>query len=239
MRIPLFAGLLCSVALSLPAAAQKGAPARPQEIAPGIFQIGGVRLEQGNRTLTFPAAVNLDKGMLEYLLVNKNGPTHESLLVADFSPADLHVAMLLLGVKESGKSSAAAPGQITEEYLKKAPPLTGDNIAISVNWKDKVGAEKSVAVEDWLWRADTQKPVDRGPWIYSGSYFDTTGIFSATPEGLFAALVTNPSALINNPRPGHDSDQVWSVNEKAVPPTETPVTVQIKLLTPPPVAETK
>jgi hypothetical protein len=35
--------------------------------------------------------------------------------------------------------------------------------------------------------------------------------------------------LINNPRPGNDDDQIWIVNEKTVPPAETPVAITLHL----------
>ena len=51
-----------------------------KEIAPGLFQIGDVRLDQRQRTVTFPAAMNMDEGLIEYLIVHSSGKTHESLL---------------------------------------------------------------------------------------------------------------------------------------------------------------
>src|SRR4051812_29609595 len=80
--------------------AQEPAP-KPsvKEVSPGIYEVGAIRLEQKTKTVTFPAAINMDKGPLEYLLVGRNGPTHESLLVTDVSPVELETVMLLLGVK--------------------------------------------------------------------------------------------------------------------------------------------
>jgi hypothetical protein len=56
------------------------------------------------------------------------------------------------------------------------------------------------------------------------------GHFLAQVEGSHAALVTYPSALINNPRRGSDNDQIWTVNTKAVPAADTPVEITIQLL---------
>ncbi len=229
--------LLLALPLSLacaqvPAAPEAPRPSAVKEISPGLFQIGQARLEQSTRTIKFPAAINMTDGLLEYLLVSRDGPTHESLLVSDLEPNDLHLAMLLLGAKGSpaAKGAQPAPGQITEEYLKRAPALTGESVSLTVTWKGEGAAEKSGPVEDWLLYGDTNKPPARGPWLYTGSVFGSDGQFIAQQQGVFAALVTNPAALINNPRKGHDSDKVWSVNTKAVPPAETPLTVELKLL---------
>jgi hypothetical protein len=77
---------------------------------------------------------------------------------------------------------------------------------------------------------DTKKAAPRGPWIYTGSMFGADGGFIAQQQGMFACLVTNPGALINNPRKVNNDDRVWVVNEKAVPPVETPVEIVITLL---------
>lgn len=202
-----------------------------REISPGIFQIGGLRLDKAQHTVTFPGKLNMADGALEYLLVTPSGSTHESLLVTEIQPSDLHFAMLLLGAKGAGITTPAAedaaPAQINKEYLQHAPKLKGDAIRISVKWKAG-DAEKTVAVEDWLMNPKTQKASPRGSWIYTGSMFKGEH-FLAQVEGTFAALVTQPSALINNPRANNDDDTAWEVNAKAVPPVETPLEIIIKL----------
>lgn len=221
------------------ACAQEAAPApvvpNIREAAPGQYEIGLVHLDQKAQTLTFPGALNLDQGLMEYLIVTPQGSTHESLLVTDVPPTDVQFAMLLLGVKGSAALERAGldapPPQIDSKYLKTAPHLKGDSVAIRVAWK--VGKdEKTAPVEDWLINEKTKKTAERGPWIYNGSMFNN-GHFLAQVEGAIAALVTNPAALINNPRKGSDDDQIWSVNEKAVPPVKTPVQITIQLSLPP------
>ena len=157
-----------------------------------MYAIGVLRLEQSEKLITFPAYLNMERGLLEYLLVTKEGPTHESLLAADFPPSDLHMAMLLLGAKGGLAPAGAPPSQITAEYLKNAPPLTGDRISLAVSWKDKDGAEKSAPAEDLLMQLDTKKTAPRGPWLYNGSHFGPGGRFVADEEGLFVAMVPIP-----------------------------------------------
>jgi hypothetical protein len=209
-------------------------PVAPEmrEVSPGVFEIGKIHLDQKTRTVRFPGMLNLTDGIIEYLLVTEQGSTHESLLVGQIQPNDLHFAMLLLGAKGSGANhpslGEAPPGPIDARYLKTAPKLKGDTVGISVQWKVD-GAEKSAPVEDWIFNTEKKKPMERGPWIYNGSMFND-GIFLAQIEGAFAALVTYPSALINNPRQGSDNDAIWTVNGKAVPAVKTPVEITIQLL---------
>jgi len=202
-----------------------------RELAPGVFEIGSMRLDKNAGTLTLPGKVNMDNGALEYLICTAKGPTHESLLVTEVQPSDVHFGMLLLGAKGAGiltpAPSDAPPAQIDAEYLRRAPKLKGDNLTITARWK-KAGMEHGAPVEDWIVAQNTGKPAPRGPWIYTGSMF-AEDKFLAQFEGLIAALVTNPSALINNPRSGNDDDKIWMANTKAVPPADTHIEIVIKL----------
>lgn len=208
----------------------------PKEIAPGIFEVGAVRLDKNAGTVTFLAKVNMDDGLLEYLLVSPQGPMHESVLVTDASPQEVHMAMLLLGAKGMTQpQNGQLPARIDAEFLARAPKLTGDRIFLTVKWKDKDGKEQTAPAERWIIRKifTPKKPTkivtaEDGPWLYTGSFFHENR-FIAQVEGTFASLVTFPSALINNPRTGSNDDHLWFVKTEAVPPVGTPVEFTIKL----------
>ena len=205
-----------------------------KEISPGVFQIGKIRLDKTKRTVTFPGKLNMSKDLIEYVLVTPDGSTHESLLTAEIQPTDLQFVMLLLDAKGAGllapQPDAAPPGQINADYLRSAPKLKGDNVSITVSWKTQDGSEKAMALEDLLMHAETKKPADRGPWLYNGSMFGADGKYLAQQQGCFISVVTNPAALINNPRKGNDNDRIWAVNEKQSPPVGTAVEITIALL---------
>lgn len=226
--------LLASLAAPLAVAQEKpggGAAPAMQEIAPGVIQAGLMRVDRNTNSVTFPAKLNMTEGALEYLICTPRGPTHECLVVTDVQPGDLHFGMLLLGVKGAGITTPgpadAPPAQIDAEYLKQAPKLKGDNVSIITKWKDPAGKEQSAALENWVLNDKTRKPALSGPWIYTGSMFANEQ-FQAQIIGVIAATVTNPSALINNPRKGSD-EQIWSVNTKAVPPEGTALELTIRL----------
>ena len=235
MTTNLFPVAIALASLTCGAVAQNAAPAPSapptmHEVAPGIFEIGRIRLDQKALTVSFPGAVNMSRGLLEYLIVTPQGAKHESLLVSDVPPSEIHLAMLLMGAKGSGEQpgkKTAPPAQIDAEFLRTAPKLNGDSVFITMKWKDG-NTEKTGFVEDWLVNERTKKPVEHGPWIYNGSIL-YEGHFLAQSEGSIGALVTNPVALINNPREGSDDDQVWLVNENAVPAVKTPVEITIRL----------
>lgn len=209
----------------------------PKEIAPGVFEIGAVRLDKGASTVTFPARVNMNDGLIEYLMVSPQGAVHESVLLSDAQPQDVHMAMLLLGAKGmAAPANGRVPTErIDAEVLARAPKLTGDRVLLTVKWKDKEGREQTAPAERWVERKifTPKKPsktvaAGDGPWLYTGSFI-YEGRFIAQVEGAFVAMVTFPSALINNPRTGSTDDHVWFVKTDAVPPVGTPVEFSIKL----------
>jgi hypothetical protein len=224
---------ILAMAPLIPLPAQESPEPAMKEISPGVFQIGKLRLDKNKRTVSFPARVNQNRDLIEYVLVTPDGATHESLLTAEIQPNDLHFAMLLLGAKGAGilmpQADHAPPGQIDAEYLKTAPRMKGDNLTITAAWKDGDGKERTAQVEEWLMHTETKAPVAKGPWIYTGSMYGADGGFLAQQQSIFICVVTNPAALINNPRSGNDNDRIWAVNPESTPPVDTPLELTFKL----------
>lgn len=208
----------------------------PKEVSPGVFEVGTVRFDKNTRTVTIPSKINMVDGLVEYLCVTSKGSTHESVLVSDAGPQNVHVAMLLLGAKGAApKEGGQAPGQIDAAYLAKLPKLVGDRVTLSARWKDAAGKEQTIPVERWISQRVVRKnskaketPVSDGPWLYNGSFLHE-GRFVAELQGVYASVNTFPSALINNPREGANDDKMWFANKEALPPVGTSVDFLIKL----------
>lgn len=213
-------------------------PASPpvlREISPGILEFNGIRLDKKNHRISFPATVNQRQGSIEYLLVNEKGKTHESLFATKLLPHDLHVALLLIGLPEIPKDTPGEtppPSAIDSSYLKAAPKLKGTPVLLSVGWTQD-GKRKEIAAEDWILNLQTHRPMTRGVWTYNGSLIEN-GVFLADEELSIVAVITDPTALVNNPREGYDNDEIWQVREDAVPPLDTPVEIGITLAKSPP-----
>ena len=84
-------------------------------INPGVFEIEGVRLNKKAGTVEFDAFINMEKGLLEYLLVEKSGKVHESLLRTNIEPFNLQIALLMIGLEGTmnplaGQGDARIPG---------------------------------------------------------------------------------------------------------------------------------
>ena len=193
-----------------------------------IFRLGSITVDREAKTVRFPATVQLTSGALEYLLVTEEGKTHESLLVTKVSPYKLHVAMLLLGASAAKQTKELPPAQLNAANLKTAPELTGDKVDILVSWKVN-DEEKQVSVVEWVHNQLTKTTMTPEPWIYTSSTI-YKGTFLAQQEGSIVALVTDPVALINNPRPGNHDDSIWSVEKEKVPPANTAVEITFQIL---------
>jgi hypothetical protein len=188
-----------------------------QQIATGIFQIGQVRLDKVQKTITVPAFVNMTAGLIEYFLVTSSGKTHESVLRTDVPPYQIHLAMLLLGAKGTTNAFPDDP----------AKPLPGDQIGIAVRWKLS-GKEKQFRGEELVFNTKTKAVMSKGPWVYNGSCV-IDGIFIAQEQGSIISVMEDAFAMINNPRSGREDDKIWIVRSKKVPPLDTPVEIVISL----------
>jgi hypothetical protein len=164
--------------------------------------------------------VNLNKGLLEYVLVRTGGKTHESLFRTHVDPTHLQLAMRLIG------------GEGTDHPLtRQGDPDTprGSPVNITVSFL-KNGRMVSLNPEVWIARKEADKMTDSGPlhWVFTGSMVHN-GRFMAQVEGSMISIYRDPVALIDNASPGGENDRVWFVNESTVPPVGTPVTLTISI----------
>jgi len=206
-------------------------PPALREISPGVFDYNGVQLDKKNLRISFPGTVNQRQGLVEYILVNENGKVHESLLATKVSPRDIHLALLLIGLQvpsSTNAKEAVPPSAIDTPYLQSAPKLKGPPVQISLTWSQD-GKQKSDCVEDWIFNLKTKHAMSPGPWTYNGSMIEN-GVFLADQELSIIAVITDPTALVNNPRPGYDDDQIWQAQDKTVPPIDTPIEITITVL---------
>jgi hypothetical protein len=220
-----WSGLIClsHEAAPFPAAAAEQpdppalahSPVKP--IAPGLFQLGDVRLDQNRRTVVFPAVINMTGGNIEYVLVTTTGKTHESLLRTQASPLDIQLALLLLGAKGTTNALPEDPAQ----------PLPGDGVEIEVSW-NATGRLQRFRVEEFVTDRKAGNAMRRGPWTYNGSRLRPDG-FAAMVDGSIVSLITDADALINNPRRGREDDDNWLIRTNGLPALNSAVEVTIRL----------
>jgi hypothetical protein len=208
------------VVLLLTAVTLRGAEANApvRSLGGGLFRVGLVTIDSSNRTVRFPAAVQLREETVEYAVVHKTGKTHESIFRTEALPQDVQVAMLLLGAKIVMTNSFGSDG--------RALPR-GERIWVEATWTN--GNKRIVTpIEDLVLNKETGQSLARGEWIYNGSNF-SEGSFTAQRDGSILSIHIDPDALANNPRPGRENDDLYRPNAEKLPPMGSPVEITIRL----------
>ncbi|HEX3717298.1 MAG TPA: YdjY domain-containing protein [Verrucomicrobiae bacterium] len=228
-----FAGLIAAITCLFAAGAHgaeiTNSPLR--QIGPDVFELGAVRFNKAQKTLQFPAKLNMNDGLIEYLLVSGQGKTYESLLRTDANPYDIQLALLFLGAKGASQTPALLAAPIEPFHVnhpgRPNPPIAGDPISIELSW-EAGGRKTNIPAEDWIVNLTTKTNMARGNWTFNGSRV-VKGVFLAQRDGQIVAMIDDIDAMVNNPRAGHDNDQIWQLNSNTLPPLNTPVEVTFKL----------
>ncbi|HEX4122157.1 MAG TPA: YdjY domain-containing protein [Verrucomicrobiae bacterium] len=223
------AGMALLLAIAAAGAGPTNAPLR--QIGPNVFELGAVQFDKSQKTLRFPTQLNMKEGLIEYLLVSGQGKTYESLLKTDANPYDIQLALLFLGAKGAPQTPAllAMPNEPFHVNHPGQPALSimGDPISIELSW-EAGGRKNHARAEDWIVNLSTKTNVARGSWTFNGSRV-VNGVFLAQRDGQIVAMIDDIDAMVNNPRQGHDNDQIWQINSNALPPLNTTVEVTFKL----------
>ncbi len=191
-----------------------------QKIGPGLFALGDIQISKSAKSVSLPVVVNMNKGLLEYILVRNGGKTHESLFRTSIDPTQLQLAMLLIGTEGTDKP-------LIHQGDRDVP--RGNPVEITVHYLNN-GRMVPLKPENWISRKADNTLVDSEPlqWVFTGSMV-SNGKFMAQADGSMIAIYHDPSALIDNASPGGESDRIWFVKEGAVPPVGTPVTLTIRV----------
>lgn len=198
-----------------------------EEIAPGKFRIGQVEFEKNSRVIRFPAKVNMHSGTVEYGVVTATGKCHEALFSTVAAPQDIHLAMLLLGIKPASMREDETKGLIV-------PP----DAAVSVKAEWTVNGEiLSHPLADLVTVAKTSSEMRatagaKPAWLYNGSRFNDAG-FAAALDGSIISLIADDMALINNAGRNRVNDDAHLPNSDLLPATGTDATILISLSGPP------
>src|SRR5690606_4684352 len=117
------------------------------------FKFGEITINVPKKEVSFPVSVNQTEGNLEYVLVNENGKTHESLLATPVKSMDLQVALLLCHFKMS--PDKVFRKRLSDEEQKALPALDDvpeAQLAISVEWRDNgTGDLRREEVHAWIY----------------------------------------------------------------------------------------
>ena len=196
------------------------------------FKIGDVEFNKQTRVISFPAAINMREGLLEFVIVHDKGKVHESLLRTAINATHLNLALVLLRYQSSPelfmlRDEDGHPNGLMPAVDGKTKAAA--RVEIRMLWKDGE-SEHSATVNECINNTKNDKVMAPAPWVYGGSVIDE-GQFVAEMTGDIVAILTNEAAVFKFPgdsnRDGENYGE-WFVLTKAVPAVGTPVTVEIR-----------
>lgn len=187
-----------------------------RSIGSNRFQIGAVTFDKVSKAIEFDAVVNMTSGTLEYLLVHSSGKVHESLLKTEAEPYHIHLAALLCGLAQPPDKAST---NLAGVKIKMRSP------------KDASWINPTAEGYTWIYHNPSRTNLSSGAWSYSGSRI-LEGVFAAQRDGSIISLISDPDALISNPRPDRDVDDSWTPHPSNCPPVRTPITLIIEPLRP-------
>ena len=226
-------------------------PAEPPAVAPLVELAPGLRVrpasgEHAGR-VELAAIACLEAGWLEQVACGEGTREHESLVVVQVRPADLHAALLLAGLQPG------RPGRWTvdEAGRTRLDPPEGDVVSIRFRWTDAAGAEREATPADWIvserghrmdeprWRFggsdlvdDRGRPVDAGAAGEAEAGQPGAVRYLADLTGSIIGLVTFGDEVIGLeeviPDAAAYAAPAWMVDTEAVPPPGTAVTILLE-----------
>lgn len=190
------------------------------------FQIGQITINSKLRSISFPAKVEQNEVLIEYLVVNPIGKIHESIFTSDIDAQHLNIAFKLLSYQESNElipmldKEMRATGKypkVAEDIKKKA------RFTINVSWEID-GKKVTSPIFQLVHNIDTKETLQQAPFIYSGSYL-LEGKLKAQLMGDIIATFTDGGSIASYSGKNRENDSYWSANKQNLPPLGTPVTI--------------
>ena len=177
-------------------------------------------LDTRRKAVVIDGEVCLREGILEMFACPRGTKEHESIVVLDCIPHDVHAALLALGAK------VGTPVKFDPEYV----PAKGDIVDVFVLWKDEEGGKHQARAQEWIKYAKTEKamPFD---WVFAGSGFwkdEATGEQHYQANGGDFICVSNfPTAMLDLPVQSSkdNADLMFQAFTEKIPPKGTKVRV--------------
>jgi len=212
---------------------ERSAETSPQKAPEAIEPFPGVtiRRAEGESVVELAATVVLNEGWLEQIACTASTRTHESLLVPDAAPSQIHAALLMAGFEPG------APGRwdVREDGTIGGIEPTGAALEILVGHSP--GSARTVM--EWVRDANTGASPKQAPFIFAGSHMvkrrsgdGEREVYEADESGSIIGLVTFGDEVIGYSRVLADAEEVQPVSLEAwperVPTPGTRITIFIR-----------
>ncbi len=156
---------------------------------------------------------------LEFMAVVTNTNEYEALVRSEVKPSDLHLALLIIGLK---------PGQCVHysESTKTWQPPTGPPVDIWFEYQ-KDGKQQKVPAYRWMRDVKTKKEAPPMTWVFTGSKVMDDGSYGADATGCLVGVINNELSVLDVPALKSRSleSREYERNSNLMPDTGTPVTM--------------
>jgi len=197
------------------------APSRAERIGRDLVRIGTIVVDTSKKELTVGGVVN-DVSVLEFLANTKGGwKAYESALELDTNAVNFNVACLLIGLETEGAVVSRF------QFDPQAPQ--GHPVELFVEW-DEAGKPRRVRAEQLIYNRVTKQTLSEGPWVYTGSVFQSGNIYLAETEGTLVGFMHTTAPIIESPRPNVGAWGDSTINPELGLKPSTPVKVIVRAL---------
>ena len=167
-----------------------------------------IKINIKDKSITFPIRLNINQGIVEYILVNEQGKVHEALFTTKIKPSDIQLCLLLLSAK---------PEQRIEIELNQSNGAPRNTTQLT----DYISFTKKAL------HTDKQTPIPTG-WKFSGSLIDQYG-FVADREGSIISLIPDITAVCSHQTLSVQNEEEYHVIPNKKINQDKPLFITIKL----------
>lgn len=193
------------------------------------IRIGKVIVNHQERTVSFPAQVNMKEGILEYVCSMPNGKLHESLLVTEADPLHISLGMTLLKFHRFEQFFPVRDENFEWLPFKEPKPADyADSYVQIVMTYTQDGRKQESDFSDIVVNSQTHQGLNPKDWLYTNSFF-YEGAYQASLSGEVISIFASRTSPINYIGDFHDgvNDTGWIVSPKNNLPVGTDVTITI------------
>ncbi|MCX6272042.1 MAG: YdjY domain-containing protein [Bacteroidetes bacterium] len=170
-----------------------------------LLNLGLVTVDQCRYCFSFPAQVNMSRGLIEVVISTPGGKNHESIFITQINPVTFEAALTLIGCMKTTPYSTYSknPSQVEKIRHKKSKP---DLLEISVQYSDSLGQHEK-RVETLIWDKYKNIPLEPVLWHFKGLPTDEKGNpYAGSGNNLVVSFIESDAILeLNSSRLFNDN----------------------------------